>query len=112
MNRGNLYRTRATPGRDPHSFRVYVVVSRQELINSKYSTVVCAPVYTRRRGMDTEVLVGPDEGMRHDSSIRCDDLLSILKGDLTAFVGSLSTSKIKELDLALMRSLDLDGSKG
>ena len=41
MRRGELYRVRRPPG-DPKPARVFVVVSRQALIESTYSTVVCA----------------------------------------------------------------------
>ena len=37
-----------------------MVVSRQALIESGFSTVVCAPVYTRRDGIATQVDVGPE----------------------------------------------------
>jgi len=42
-----------------------------------------------------------DEGLKHPSWIMCDDLKSIRRPELTHFVGSLSPSKIKELDQAL-----------
>jgi hypothetical protein len=38
--------------------RVFVIVSRQALIESRFSAVVCAPVYTRRDGLATQVDVG------------------------------------------------------
>src|ERR1700730_6118782 len=46
MRRGELYRVRRPPG-DPKPARVFVVVSRQPLIDSTYSTVICAPVFTQ-----------------------------------------------------------------
>ena len=51
MNRGDLFRVRRPGGGDPRRSRVFVVVSRQTLIDSLFSTVVCAPVYTRRDGL-------------------------------------------------------------
>jgi mRNA interferase MazF len=47
------------PG-DPKASRVFVVVSRQALVDSRFSTVVCAPVYKRRDGLATQVDVGPE----------------------------------------------------
>jgi mRNA interferase MazF len=61
---------------------VFVVVSRQVLIDSKFSTVVCAPVYSAYHGLSTQVLVGIEQGLKHDSSIHCDDLVSLPKSVL------------------------------
>lgn len=108
MKRGELYRTSTTPDRDPRPYRVYLVLSRQESIDSNYSTVVCAPVYSQRSGLLTEVLIGPDEGLLHESSARCDDLISVPKRALTNYVGSLGPGKLAELKRALIVALDLE----
>ena len=77
MRRGELYRVKRPLSRDPKKFRVFVVVSRQVLIDSRFSTTVCAPVYTAYEGLSTQVPVGTDEGLKHDSSIHCDELVSL-----------------------------------
>ena len=107
MNRGNLYRVRKPSSRDPKRSRVFLVVSRQVLINSRFSTVVCAPVYSSHSGLSTQVAVGIDEGLKHDSSIHCDELISLPKAALTDFVGSLPSAKMSEVDRALAVALDL-----
>ena len=84
-----------------------MIVSRQILIDSQFSTVVCAPVFTRGDGLSTQVAVGPDEGLKHSSWIMCDNLVSLRKTDLTQFLGSLSRAKLAELDHALKMALDL-----
>lgn len=106
MKRGELYRVHK-PGGDPKQYRAFVIVSRQILIDSQFSTVVCAPVFTRGDGLSTQVAVGPDEGLKHSSWIMCDNLVSLRKTDLTQFLGSLSRSKLAELDHALKMALDL-----
>jgi mRNA interferase MazF len=89
---------------------VYLVVSRQELLDSKYSTAVCVPVYSALAGLETEVPVGPTEGLKHDSCLRCDEVTSVPKAALQHFVGSLSQGRFRELDLALIRALDIERS--
>jgi mRNA interferase MazF len=84
-----------------------VVVSRQVLIDSRFSTVICAPVYSVHNGLSTQVLVGIDEGLKHDSSIHCDELVSIPKSALTNFVGKLSPQKLEALNRALCIALDI-----
>ncbi len=100
MKRGELYRVRRPKG-DRKPARVFVVVSRQAVIASRYSTVICAPIFSRRDGLSTEVEVGPDEGLKHESSVHCDALVSIPKTALTDYVGSLSTEGLERLASAL-----------
>lgn len=101
-----LYRVRRPPG-DSKPARTFVVVSRQALIDSNYSTVVCAPVFSARHGLSSQVAVGRNEGLKHDSAIHCDGLISIEKSRLTDFVGALSPEKLSELDRALSIALDV-----
>lgn len=93
---------------DPRKQRVFVVVSRQVLIDSKFSSVVCAPVYSRYDGLRTQVTVGVDDGLKHESSVHCDELASLPKSMLTRFVGHLGKGRLQQLDLALAAALDLE----
>jgi len=107
LRRGELYKVRRPSSRDPRKFRVFVVVSRQILIDSRFSTVICAPVYSAYEGLSSQVPVGIDEGLRHDSSIHCDELVSLPKSMLTRYVGMLPTNKLRLLDRALHVALQL-----
>ena len=107
MRRGEFYRVRRPSSRDPKKFRVFVIVSRQILIDSRFSTVICAPVYTAYQGLSTQVAVGIDEGLKHDSGIHCDELISLPKAMLTNYVGKLSPKKIELLERALKIALQL-----
>src|SRR3954451_20997830 len=107
MTRGEIYRVRDPEG-DPKRFRSFVVVSRQSLIDSRFSTVICAPVFSRGLALDTQIPIGINEGMKHDSWIVCDNLASVSKSELRSFVGSLSRCKMEELDDALRVALALD----
>ncbi len=108
MRRGDLYRVARPGGADPKAFRVFAVVGRQAVIDSRFSTVVCVPVYSARHGLSSQVGVGVDEGLKHDSALHCDELVSLPKARLTAFVGRLSPAKIRALDQALVAALDID----
>ena len=107
MKRGDLFRVRRPSAGEPKSSRVFVVVSRQALIDSRFSTVVCAPVYTRRDGLATQVEIGPDEGLKHESSIHCDALVSLPKQRLTDYVAGLKPARLRALDQALRVALAL-----
>jgi|ERR1022692_1355526 mRNA interferase MazF len=106
MRRGEVYRVYRPEG-DPKRYRSYVVVSRQTLIDSRYSTVICAPVFTLGDGLLTQVAIGQNEGLKHESWVMCDNLRNLRKADLSQFVGSLSKTKLDELDEALTIALGL-----
>ena len=108
MRRGELYLVRKPGSRDPKRQRVFVIVSRQALIDTRFSSVVCAPVYSRHDELSTQVAIGCEDGLKRDSSIHCDELVSLPKSMLTQFLGRLSADKIERLNHALLRALELD----
>jgi mRNA interferase MazF len=107
VKRGDLYRVAHPSSRDPRKSRVFVVVSRQAVIDSRFSTVICAPVYSVHDSLSTQVLVSLEEGLKHDSSIHCDELVSLPKSMLTNYSGALSPQKIRLLNHALLIALDI-----
>lgn len=107
MRRGEMYRVRHPRG-DPKKSRVFVVVSRQALLTSRFSTAVCAPVYNRRDGLATQVEVGIEEGLKHDSSIHCDELVSLSKASLTDYIGTLAAEQTRRLNAALRIALAVE----
>ncbi len=108
MKRGDLYRVAKAGGTDPKKFRTFVIVSRDILIQCNFSTVICAPVYSRRDGLSTQVEIGTLEGLKHESSIHCDELVSLPKSVLTHYVGSLSEEKMEALSQALKIALGIE----
>lgn len=108
MNRCELYRVKHPSANDPKKQRVFIIVSRQILIDSKFSTVVCAPVYSAYQGLSTQVAVGIDEGLKHESAIHCDELVSLPKSMLTNYVGKLPPQKIHLLEKSLKIALQLN----
>lgn len=106
MRRGELYRVHQPPG-DPREHRVFVILSRQWVIETRFSTLICAPVFSKGQGLSTQVSVGINEGMKHESWILCDGLTSVRRAELTQYVGSLSPTKLSEVDHALAMALDL-----
>jgi mRNA interferase MazF len=105
VKRGELYRVYRGSRYDPKDYRVFLVVSRQDLIDNTFSSVICAPVYSKHGAVDTQVEVGVEEGMKHDSAVYCDDLISIPKSLLANYVGSLSAAKMEEVNAALRIAL-------
>ena len=108
MRRGELYRVYKGSSQDPKKYRVFVVVSRRTLLESRFSTAICAPVYATFDGLSTQVPVGADDGLKHESSIHCDELVSIPKTFLTHFIGTLGPEKMDALNQVLFIALGLD----
>lgn len=108
MNRGEFYLVKKPRSNDPRRQRVFVVVSRQPLIDSKFATVICAPVFSKHHRLSTQVEVGIAEGMKTNCSIHCDELVSLDKSVLTHYVGRLKEQRLPELREALLAALALD----
>lgn len=107
LRRGELYRIKH-PGGDPKRSRVVVVVSRGAHLASRFSTAICAPVYTQRGGLASEVEVGPAEGLKHPSAVLCDGLTSFPRTQLTDHVGTLGAAKLAALKAALRVALEVE----
>jgi mRNA interferase MazF len=87
---------------------VFAIVSRQIVLDSSFSSVICAPVYSRHDGLSTQVEVGIAEGLKKESSIHCDELVSLPKSALTNYVGSLKAPSMQKLNTALAIALALE----
>jgi mRNA interferase MazF len=107
VKRGELYLVRKPGSQDPRKQRVFVIVNRQALVDSRFSTVSCAPIYSRHDGLSTQVRVGPGEGLKQESSIHCDELVSLPKSVLTHYIGNLKPAALEQLNMALAISLEL-----
>jgi mRNA interferase MazF len=65
-------------------------------------------VYSRGEGLITEVAIGPPEGLKHPSVLRCDEVTGLRRTLLRDYVGSLSPEKLREVNRALAIALDID----
>lgn len=92
MRRGELYLVRKPGSQDSSSARL----RHRE------------PVYSRHDGLSTQVSLGTAEGLKHESSIHCDELVSLPKTVLSRYVGRLDDLQMRRLDRALSAALDLD----
>lgn len=108
MKRGEFYSVKKPGSRDPRKQRVFLVVSRQTLIDSRFSSVICTPVYSQHDGLATQLNVGLDEGLKKGSSVHCDKLASLAKSALSHYVGTLGAHRATELDQALAVALGLE----
>lgn len=103
MSRGDVYDVE-WPGLGR---RPAVIVTREVAIPFLRDVVV-ALVTRTIRGLSTEVLLDEAQGLREESVINCDNLLTVPKNAFVGYRGSLGPVEFSHLDDALRLALDLD----
>ncbi len=63
--------------------------------------VKVAPITSAIRGAPSEVIVGVDEGLKHDSAINLDHVQTVDKARLERFVGTIGSKQMNEVCRAL-----------
>ena len=102
MNRGAIYDVDLPAGRHP-----VVIVTRESAI-PVLNQVVVALVTSTIRDLPTEVPVGRDHGLAHESVINCDNLFTLPKAALGRRRGQLESSELQALGRALTIALGID----
>lgn len=102
--RGEIYWADLGP---PAGRRPVCVLTRDAAIEV-LSSVTCGPITRTRRGIASEVDVGPEQGLPEPSVISCDNVVTVPQASLDARpVGQLDVIKRAELDRALRYALDI-----
>ena len=84
----------------PDKRRPVVVLSRQEAIGLLH-TVMVAPITSTIRGAPSEVVVGPEDGLKRDSAVNLDHVQTVEKARLRTFVGTLRRERMRAVCRAL-----------
>jgi len=90
-----------------HKIRPLVLVSCDAHIDVR-ALILAAPVTSRIRRIDSEVPLGPEEGLPKSCVINTSSLALVSKRRLVRRICALSPSKRDALDTALSFSLGLD----
>lgn len=104
MNRGEvrLYRFAA-----PDKRRPVVVLTRTSAL--RYLTrVTVAPITTNIRGIPSEVVIGPEDGLREASAVNLDNIQTVRKDDLGPPVAMLSDERMRAIQAAASFALGFD----
>ena len=86
--------------RTPDKRRPVLVLSRQDVIGLLH-TVMVAPITSTVHGAPSEVIVGPAEGLKHESAINLDHVQTVEQARLTRRLGSVSEARMREVCRAL-----------
>jgi len=104
VNRGGVWQF-SFPA--PDRRRPVLVLTRQEVIGHLH-TVTVAPITTTIRGIPSEVVIGPESGLKTTSAINLDNLATVPKAGLRAFVGTVSPQALSDVRDALLFALGFD----
>ena len=85
-----------------------VVVLTREPIRPFLNKVTVAAVTSTVRNTPTEVSVGRENGLDHDSAVSCDNITTISVADLGPQIGFLLDSQEDALVAAIHAAFDLD----
>lgn len=85
-----------------------VVVLTREAARPMMSKVTVAPITSTVKGLSSEVIVGPQNGLDHDSAISLDNVITIPKSLLGRTVGTLTGHQEQRLARAAVLAFDLD----
>ena len=87
--------------------RPVVIVTRDPLI-AHLSNLTVAPLTTRIRGIASQVVLETFDGVTERCAISMDNLQTVPKSDLGAFITSLNKTRLRELQRAAIFALELD----
>jgi mRNA interferase MazF len=91
----------------PDKLRPVLILSRQDVIGL-IDTVVVAPITSTIYGVPSEVVVGIDQGLKHDSAVNLDHIQTVSASKLIRYIGSLDGPTMAEVCLALMIATGCD----
>ncbi|MFN2463203.1 MAG: type II toxin-antitoxin system PemK/MazF family toxin [Candidatus Dormibacteria bacterium] len=84
-----------------------VLVLTREIMVGRMSTVTVAPITSTQHGIATEVPVGRQNGLDHDSAVKCDQIVSIPNERLLEQCGWLLDDQEIALHEAIQAAFDL-----
>ncbi|UCF97481.1 MAG: type II toxin-antitoxin system PemK/MazF family toxin [Spirochaetaceae bacterium] len=84
----------------PDKLRPVLVLTRQEVIELLH-TVMVAPITSTIHGAPSEVIVGIDEGLKHDCAVNLDHVQTVEKSRLRRRLAEVSPKKMKAVCRAL-----------
>jgi mRNA interferase MazF len=85
-----------------------VLVLTRELVRPHLNTVTIAPITTTIRGLSTEVLCGPRNGLDDRCVVACDHITTIPADRLGRQIGRLLDEQDVDLTRAVHAAFDLD----
>jgi len=84
------------------------LILTREAARGAMTKVTVAPITTTVKGLTSELLVGPDNGLDHDCAVALDNVLTIPTTLLGRTVGYLTAEQEVQLTRAVVLAYDLE----
>ena len=97
IERGDI---RLFPFRRPDKLRPVLVLTRESTL-ALLSRVTVAPISSTIRGVPSEVMLGPDDGMKQPCAVNLHNVVTVIKADLGRRVAHLDEHRMDEVCAAL-----------
>lgn len=91
----------------PDKRRPVLVLTRPDMIG-RLDTVTVAPLTSTVRGVPSEVVVGPEAGLKRRSAINLHHVATVPRAGLRSYVGTVSPDAMQEVRGALLFALGFD----
>jgi mRNA interferase MazF len=78
-----------------------VVILTRDVAIDRLNKLIAAPITTTVRGIGSEVKVGPEDGLRHESAVNLDNTTLIDKNELRERIATLGPDRLRDLCHAL-----------
>jgi mRNA interferase MazF len=88
----------------PDKKRPVLILTRQDMIG-RLETVTVAPITSTIRGVPSEVVVGPESGLKQASVVNLHHVATVPRQGLRSFVGMVSVPTMERVRDALMFAL-------
>lgn len=111
-SRGEVYYVNWSPGRGSEQSGVRPALVVQNDTGNQYSpTTIVAAISTRLKSPYPfhVAIKAAESGLPQDSVVKCEQIQTIDQSRLGRLAGVLGKEKMREIDLALQRSLGLEG---
>jgi mRNA interferase MazF len=86
--------------------RPAVILTRSEVLNVRRSVTI-APITSTIRGLSTEVVLGPANGLDHECVVSCDNIITVPYSQLGDTIGVLFDDQEVALSRAIADAFDL-----
>ena len=104
MQRGEIWWADLPP---PSGRRPVLLLSRDGAYPIR-NFIIMSPLTTRRRGLRTEVNLGPDDGLPRLSVVNLDVIITERKGCLLERIGSLNQTQLHAVEEAIRFALGME----
>jgi len=104
MNQGDVY---WYTFRAPDKRRPVLILTRNSAI-SFLTGMTIAPITSTIRGIPSEVVLTVTDGLFNDCAANCDNIQTVQKANLGAFITHLSVAKMREVRAAIEFALGFD----